>query len=113
MVLYILAVVILPILIPAEKGTALRAVITIVPVLPMIWVLISVVRHLKRIDERDKTTTLQSMSVGFGASMLAAVTVGFLGFAGFDGIFLPWIVFIIGMMAWLVASVVLNARANR
>src|SRR3954464_8139814 len=56
----------------------------LLPVLPAVWVVRAVVRHLHRIDEFQRLLTLQALSVGFLVAMVVAVTGGFLGIAGLE-----------------------------
>lgn len=75
----------------------------LLPVLPLLGVVAAVLRHLRRIDEFQRFVQLQGLSVGFGLAMAAAVTVGFLRFAGLDTGIDGWIVFTVGMLGWAAA----------
>lgn len=113
MVLLMFSFMVVPRLIQAEPRSVLSIVIVLIPILPQIWIVVAVIRHMRRMDERDRQMQFQSMSVGFGTSMLVAVTAGFLSLAGFDSPFLPWAVYLGGMGAWALSLVVLYYRANK
>ncbi len=76
----------------------------LLPVLPIGWALWAVVRHLRRVDELQQRLLLQGLGVGFAASMMASVTVGFLGIAGLDMRFAGWIIYGVGMLAWIIGA---------
>lgn len=88
-----------------------RFVWAVLPVLPLIWVGIAVVRHLRRLDDYQQRLTLLSLGVGFAVAMVAAVTMGLLGAAGLQTPVTPWIIFGAGMFAWGVTSIVAGRRA--
>ncbi len=81
----------------------------LLPVLPALWVVRAVVRHVGRLDDYQRLLLLQSLAVGFALAMVAALTVGFLGLAGLS---LPagWVVYVVGMLGWLVAGAVAQRR---
>ena len=100
-----------------DGGSPWRFLWAVLPVLPAVWVVRAVVRHLHRIDEFQRLLTFQALSVGFLVAMVVAVTGGFLGFAGLEPPF-PlaagcWIVYGAGMLGWAVAGGVLAQRAQR
>jgi hypothetical protein len=80
------------------------------PVLPAAWIVRAVVRHLHRLDDYQRLLQLQGLGVGFAVAMLSAVTVGFLGIAGLPAMAAGWIVFAVGMAAWLVAATIASNR---
>jgi hypothetical protein len=89
----------------------------VLPLIPMLWVVRAVVRHLRRVDEYQRLLLLQGLGVGFVIAMIASVTVGFLGVAG---LVLPaplatggWIVFAVGMLGWAVAGGILAQKAQK
>lgn len=83
----------------------------VLPVLPLIWVGIAVVRHLRRLDDYQQRLTLQSLGVGFAVAMAAAVTIGLLGAAGLHPAVTPWIIFGAGMAGWGITAIVVARRA--
>lgn len=87
-----------------------RFVWALAPVLPAAWMLVAVLRHLSRLDEYQRGLLLRGLAVGFGAAMLASVTLGFLATAGWSPEATPWFVFGIGMGTWGVASMLVGRR---
>lgn len=88
------------------------------PVLPALWVVRAVLRHLHRVDEYQRLLTLRGLGVGFSIAMVTAVTGGFLGIAGLEPAPFPlatgcWIVYGAGMLGWAITTGVLNRRAAR
>jgi hypothetical protein len=83
----------------------------VLPVLPLIWVGIAVVRHLRRLDDYQQRLTLLSLGVGFAVAMAAAVTMGLLGAAGLQTLVTPWIIFGAGMAGWGITAIVVARRA--
>jgi cobalamin synthase len=81
-----------------------RFVWAVLPVIPQLWVLRAVSRHLNRVDEYQQRRLLQGLGIGFAVAMIAAVTVGFLGIAGLDMRIGGWIIFAAGMTGWIVGS---------
>jgi hypothetical protein len=80
----------------------------LLPVLPALLVVRAVARHVRRIDEYQRGLLFQGLAVGFGVAMVAAITMGFLGIAGLSGSLTGWLVYIAGMLGWLVSSAVLR-----
>lgn len=78
----------------------------LLPVLPALWVIRAVVRHVRRIDDYQRGLLLRGLAAGFAAAMIASVTVGFLDVAGLDVPLAGWIVYGVGMVAWGVAAAV-------
>jgi hypothetical protein len=80
----------------------------LLPVLPMLWVVRAVVRHLRRVDEYGRLVLLRGLAGGFVVAMVSAMTVGFLEIGGLR---LPpggagWSVYGAGMVGWLVTGAV-------
>jgi hypothetical protein len=85
-----------------DDDSGWRYVWVLLPVLPLLWVVRAVVRHLRRIDEYGRLLLLRGFAGGFAVAMLAALSVGFLELAG---LVLPhggagWAIFIAGMVGW-------------
>ena len=83
-----------------------RFVWALLPVLPLVWVVIAILRHLHRIDDYQKLLLLRGLGVGFVVAMLTSVTVGFLDIAGLGLMGDGWIIYGAGMLAWLITSTV-------
>lgn len=85
-------------------------ILVMLPVVPALWGVRAMVRHLQRVDEYQRLRQLESMSVGFGVAMVAAITLGFVGVAGTATVSAGWIIYGAGMLAWMVASQVRPRR---
>lgn len=99
-----------------DSASPWRFLWALLPLVPILWMVRAVVRHLRRVDEYQRMVLWQSLSAGFSVAMLAALTLGFLGLAGLE---LPvplatgsWIVFAVGMLSWCVAAAALAQRAR-
>lgn len=91
-----------------DGHSAWRYLWAVLPVLPALWVVRAVWRHIGRIDDYQRLLLLRGLAGGFAVAMIAAVTMGFLGIAG-----LPasppntgWIVYGAGMAGWIVSGAV-------
>jgi hypothetical protein len=80
------------------------------PVLPMIWIAVAVLRHLRRIDEYQRRQLLSGFAVGFAVAMLASISLGILESARLRLEGSPFFVYIAGMLGWAVSSAVLSRR---
>jgi hypothetical protein len=80
----------------------------LLPVLPALWVIRAVVRHVRRIDDYQRGLLLRGLAVGFAAAMIASITIGFLDVAGLDVPLAGWIVYGVGMVGWALAAAVTN-----
>jgi len=100
---YVVLVSLCPLLTRAADGSPWRYLWAVLPVLPALWVLRAVVRHLRRIDDYQRLLMLRGLGVGFGLAMVASLTLGLLELAGLD---LPtgWIVYGVGMLGWAIAA---------
>ncbi|GAB2815041.1 hypothetical protein GCM10027022_01310 [Alpinimonas psychrophila] len=87
-----------------------RFVWALLPVLPALWLVVALLRHIRRIDDYQRQLLLQGLAAGFALAMLASVTFGFLAIAGLEVPGMAWIIYSIGMLGWLVASQVVKYR---
>ena len=76
----------------------------VLPVLPALGVVRAVLRHARRVDEYQQRLLFEGIGLGFALSMVAAVTLGFLGIAGLDVRLGGWAVYVVGMLGWVVGS---------
>lgn len=82
-----------------------RYIVVLLPVVPALWGARAIARQLNRVDEYQRIVQLNAMSVGFGAAMITAVTIGMLSVGG-----VPterwgaWAIYTAGMLGWLVAA---------
>lgn len=80
------------------------------PVIPALWIVRAVVRHVHRVDDYQRLLLVQSLGVGFAIAMIAAVTAGLLGGAGLPMQSAGWAIYGAGMLGWIVASHLLPKR---
>ena len=78
----------------------------LLPVLPMIGVAVALFRAVQRADEYGRIVMLECMALGFGASMIVAMALGFLGMIGVAWTFGGWLVFGAGMTTWSGALII-------
>ena len=76
----------------------------LVPVVPTIWTVRAVGRHVTRIDDYQRLLLLKGLAAGFAVAMIASLTMGFLGIAGLRTPAAGWIIYSAGMLGWLIAS---------
>jgi len=87
----------------------------VLPVLPALWVVRSMWRHLRRVDEYQRPLLLRGLGGGFAVVVIVVITMGFLELAG-RGASMPvagWIVFGAGMLGRALSSAVASARSAR
>jgi hypothetical protein len=87
-----------------EGHSPWRYVWAVLPVVPALWIVRAVLRHLRRVDDYQRLLLLQGLGVGFAVAMITALTLGFLGIAGLSMAGAGWIMYSAGMFGWLVAS---------
>lgn len=87
-----------------------RFVWSLLPVLPAVWTVRAVLRHIRRIDDYQRLLLLEGLAVGFAVAMVTAVTVGFLGIAHLPMRLAPWVIYGAGMLGWAVASAFVQQR---
>ena len=87
-----------------------RFVWALLPVVPTLFIVRAVLRHVDRVDDYQRLLLLKGLGVGFAVAMVAAVTVGFLGAAGMALPDAGWIIYAAGMLGWLGASLVAQKR---
>ena len=88
----------------------MRGLLALLPLAAVAWVAVAVVRHLHRIDERQRLQTLEGLGVGFVVAMLTAVALGLLAPFGLTVPASPWCIYAAGMLAWLISSIVQRSR---
>lgn len=89
-----------------DENTSGARLWVLLPVLPMIGVAFALYRAVQRADEYGRIVMLECMALGFGASMITAMGLGFLGGLGVAWTFGGWLVFCVGMAFWSVALLV-------
>ncbi|MFK7920189.1 MAG: hypothetical protein AB8G14_19105, partial [Ilumatobacter sp.] len=89
-----------------------RRLLLLIPLLPAVWSARAIMRSVQRSDEFERMIQLEAMAVGFGAAMIGAMTVGFLGMHSDPNRFnqiAPWIIFSVGMASW---GITVGIRTN-
>lgn len=89
-----------------------RYVWALLPVVPALWTVRAVVRHVHRIDDYQRLLLLQGLALGFAIAMITSLTVGFLGSAGLG---LPaaaagWVIYGAGMLGWFLGAAIAKMR---
>lgn len=79
-------------------------ILILLPIVPALWGVRAVARHLRRIDEYQRSLMLEAMAAGFGVAMVTAITLGFVGVAGVASTAAGWIVYGAGMATWAVVG---------
>lgn len=77
---------------------------------PALWTVRAVLRHVRRIDDYQQLLLLHGLAVGFAIAMIASLTVGFLGIAGLPMHGAGWVIYSAGMLGWLVAGLLARRR---
>lgn len=112
MVLYVASIGVVTSVI-GDDPSAVDRLISLLPLLPGLWVARAVVRMIKRSDEMTRELHYQSMTTGFGAAMVAAMATGLVAIPGETELFgrlAPWLIFAAGMLAWSVSAGILATR---
>jgi hypothetical protein len=98
---------------PDGRSSAWNVVWSLLPLVPALWLLWTQVRSLRRADELQRTSQLEALAIGFGATITLALAGGLLDAAGIGT---PsqslQITFIVGIVAWIGALAVQTARAR-
>lgn len=93
-----------------DENTSGARVWILLPVVPLALVAVAVYRSVQRADEYSRLLQLESMALGFGASILTALVFGFLGVVGVALTWSGWIVFAAGMLTWGLSLAYQGAR---
>jgi hypothetical protein len=93
-------------LIPSVTRGWLQVLVAIAPVVPVIFVLASIVRLLSRIDEMQRRIHLEAVALAAGITALLALTCGFLENAGLPRLSGFWTFTSIGVL-WAIFALIL------
>ena len=96
-------------LIPSVTRGWLQVLVAIAPVVPVIFVLASIVRLLSRIDEMQRRIHLEAMALAAGITALLALTCGFLENAGMPRLSGFWTFASINLL-WAIFAIILQRR---
>ncbi len=89
-----------------------RYVWALLPLIPTLWLVVVVWRHVQRVDEYQRQLLLRQLAAAFAAMVGVSVTLGLLSFAGLGMTLAPWIIYGAGMLTWGVAAI-LDSRGSR
>ena len=88
----------------------LKLLLAVLPTLPVIWVMLSVIRYLSQTDELQRRVHLESLAIAAGVTALLTLTYGFLeAFAGLPHIE-AWWTFVVIDLVWAGTGCVLWRR---
>ena len=82
----------------------------VLPVVPALWIVRAVLRHVRRMDDYYWLFLLQALGGGFAVAMIASVTLAFLEIAGLSVPGVGWIIYGAGMLGWIVSGAVVGRR---
>jgi hypothetical protein len=103
---YVLVLGTIILLVDFRTAGAWRYPVALLPVIPALWGMRAVIRHLRRIDEMQRALQVDGMAAGFGVAMIMSITIGFLALAGLNtNRWGTWVIYSAGMLTWGVASV--------
>jgi len=99
MVLY--TVLLVGVLVLVDQESPWAKFLILLPMIGVVFVVRAIYRAVKNSDEFGQLMQTRAMSVGFGASMVAATAFGFVGIADVGHVIIvPWMIFAIGMCAY-------------
>lgn len=96
-----------------DAGPVLRVTWALLPIVPVLGIVAAVARYVNRVDELQRRVVLESLSVGFAAAMLAALTCAFIRSAGLDVGEVEWTVFLGGMLTFGVTVAIRSWTTTR
>ena len=82
----------------------------VLPVIPALWIVRAVLRHVRRSDDYQRLLLLQGFGGGFAVAMIASVTLAFLEIAGLGLTGTGWLIYGAGMLGWIVTGAVAGRR---
>ena len=93
-----------------DLGPGLKVFLALLPTLPVIWVMWSVIRFLGQTDELQRRVHLESLAIAAGVTAFLTLTYGFLEeFAGLPHI-AAWWTFVVIDVVWALTGCVLWRR---
>jgi len=92
-----------------QVPTQWQALVALVPIIPVVFVFIAIVRFVNGTDEMQGRIIVNSLALAGGATALLAATYGLL-----EGDILPppsaWLTYITFMVSWLIAGLYVRCR---
>ena len=93
-----------------EGDSPLRFLWAVLPVIPALWIVRAVLRHVGRTDDYQRVLLLQALGGGFAVAMIASVTMAFLEIAGLAVPGVGWIIYSAGMLGWIITGAVVGRQ---
>jgi hypothetical protein len=93
----------------ANPGSTWRFVVVLAPVVPALFVVLAVVRHVRRLDELQRRIQLEALALAFPSSALVTFSYGLLQQAGLPPLNWTWVWLVMGSF-WLLGTVVAARR---
>jgi hypothetical protein len=81
-VLYLVTLIGALYLLEYDLNQSVQIIIVLVPIIPGIWLIVSLGRAIASLDELQRRIQLEAIAIGFGISGMLALTYGLLGMAG-------------------------------
>jgi uncharacterized membrane protein len=81
---YVLVLGTIIVLVDFRTAAVWKYAVAVLPVIPALWVVRAVIRHLGRIDEMQRALQVDGVAAGFGVAMITSITIGFLAIAGLN-----------------------------
>lgn len=89
------------------RSGPVKTVLAIIPVIPLVFVVLSAIRAYRKSDEFLQRTLAEAAAIAFGVMIIGAATLGMLGtLVGVPGQ-ASFAVFATGMLAYMISSAVL------
>ena len=89
--------------------TGWRVPIVLMPILPVVFIFIAIIRYVQAMDEFERKIAVNSLALSGGATALLSVTYGLL-----EGSMLPrpsaWWTYTVFMLGWIIASRFVSRR---
>lgn len=113
MALFLVLFLLLPAWWETESGTWPHLARTLLPILPLIWAVLAIWRHIRSVDEMQRAVLISSLAFGFAVTILTVLVVALLRGSGIDIPRGEWIIFIAGMTSWSIALLANATKSNR
>jgi hypothetical protein len=109
MIAYVIVVVVSRLILNDMEASAWRFAITLLPIVPVIFLIIVFMRFLAAIDELQQKVQLQAIGFAAGTTGLLTFAYGFLELVGFPQ-FSTFIVFPMMIMLWSIGLLYFSRR---
>ena len=86
-----------------------RYFVSLIPMVPGIWIAIGVVRAIQQVDEMERLILLEGIAVSFMGTFILVLSLGFLQTAGFppvSGVIIGFFMVVL----WLIAKLTIHRR---